>query len=73
MMDLFISKSPDVKVMSQPCSIAFNATILQEKLGSTKEIDYIYHILNTSGLSKGELTNTVKELNSEELLELAKS
>jgi hypothetical protein len=48
-------------------------SILEQKLGSTKGIDYIYHILNTSGLSKEELTNTVKELNSEELLELAKS
>lgn len=47
--------------------------ILQEKLGSTKGIDYIYHILNTSGLTKEELTNTVKELNKEELLELAKN
>ena len=48
-------------------------SILQEKLGSTKKIDYIYHMLNTSGYSKEEFINTVKELNSEELLELVKN
>lgn len=47
--------------------------ILQEKLGSTKGIDYIYHILNTSGLTKEEFIMTVKELTAKELLELAKN
>jgi hypothetical protein len=46
---------------------------LTEKLGSSKHIDYVYQILNTSGLSKEELINTVNELNTEELLELAKN
>lgn len=46
---------------------------LTEKLGSSNNVDYVYHILNTSGLSKEDLINTVNELNQEELLELAKN
>jgi len=46
---------------------------LTEKLGSSNHVDYVYHILNTSGLSKEDLINTVNELNQQELLELAKN
>jgi hypothetical protein len=47
--------------------------ILEEKFGSMKKIDYIYHTLNTLGFSKEELTTKVKESNAEELLELIKN
>ena len=47
-------------------------TMLTEKVGSTKDLDYIYHMLNTSGLSKEEFIQLVRESNKQDLLNLLK-
>ncbi len=44
--------------------------ILEEKLGCSKDSNYIYHILNGYGLTKQEFRSVVEESSKEELLNL---
>lgn len=46
--------------------------ILEEKIGSTKECEYVYHTLNNYGLTKQEFYSVVKEQTKQELLNLIK-
>ena len=48
-------------------------SILQNKLGSTREADFVWHALNIYGLNKEELFDLVKTETKENLLEIIKN